>query len=564
MKFYYGVDPSEKREKLIKSEIAKPYIDEIIDFADKAITEDSTAFKMSDFMLYYETGNRSVFQDHYFGRRKKCSNIMFAYWLTQDEKYLKPLVDYISYICDEFTWCLPAHCELSEELSKNVIEKVDLFQAETAVLFAEIVMCVGDKLPEYILDRMRYESNRRILPTIQKSENETKYWWETCKMNWATVCGAGCVMAALYFGTEQEAEYCVNRFTGCLDSYLEGIGDDGCCKEGMGYWSYGMDYFVIMAQAVKIYTDGEIDYFKNPKMKALVAFPERIRMSDSKVAAFSDSDDAFYFKIGLMSFLKSVYSDMSLPVLKYGTRRGNVDSVSELLWFDENYQSDKLPCETNYLSDSEWYISRREKFSFAAKGGNNDEPHNHNDIGSFMISIGDETFISDLGSGEYVRQTFDPKTRYTFVQNSSRGHSVPIINGEYQQVGERFRSKNAKVSDTGFELNLECAYNPGIIEGINRRFTIDDNKVIMTDTFDFSPKTESVTERFVSKIKPEICDGYIDFGIARIVYDKERYVPSVSIETFVAHNNKDIVTVYLTDFAPASKEEKIFTFEFLM
>lgn len=564
MKFYYGVDPSEKREKLIKSEIAKPYIDEIIDFADKAITEDSTAFKMSDFMLYYETGNRSVFQNHYFGRRKKCSNIMFAYWLTQDEKYLKPLVDYISYICDEFTWCLPAHCELSEELSKNVIEKVDLFQAETAVLFAEIVMCVGDKLPEYILDRMRYEINRRILPTIQKSENETKYWWETCKMNWATVCGAGCVMAALYFGTEQEAEYCVNRFTGCLDSYLEGIGDDGCCKEGMGYWSYGMDYFVIMAQAVKIYTDGEIDYFKNPKMKALVAFPERIRMSDSKVAAFSDSDDAFYFKIGLMSFLKSVYSDMSLPVLKYGTRRGNVDSVSELLWFDENYQSDKLPCETNYLSDSEWYISRREKFSFAAKGGNNDEPHNHNDIGSFMISIGDETFISDLGSGEYVRQTFDPKTRYTFVQNSSRGHSVPIINGEYQQVGERFRSKNAKVSDTGFELNLECAYNPGIIEGINRQFTIDDNKVIMTDTFDFSPKTESVTERFVSKIKPEICDGYIDFGIARIVYDKERYVPSVSIETFVAHNNKDIVTVYLTDFAPASKEEKIFTFEFLM
>ena len=564
MKFYYGVDPSEKREKLIKSEIAKPYIDEIIDFADKAITEDSTAFKMSDFMLYYETGNRSVFQDHYFGRRKKCSNIMFAYWLTQDEKYLKPLVDYISYICDEFTWCLPAHCELSEELSKNVIEKVDLFQAETAVLFAEIVMCVGDKLPEYILDRMRYEINRRILPTIQKSENETKYWWETCKMNWATVCGAGCVMAALYFGTEQEAEYCVNRFTGCLDSYLEGIGDDGCCKEGMGYWSYGMDYFVIMAQAVKIYTDGEIDYFKNPKMKALVAFPERIRMSDSKVAAFSDSDDAFYFKIGLMSFLKSVYSDMSLPVLKYGTRRGNVDSVSELLWFDENYQSDKLPCETNYLSDSEWYISRRGKFSFAAKGGNNDEPHNHNDIGSFMISIGDETFISDLGSGEYVRQTFDPKTRYTFVQNSSRGHSVPIINGEYQQAGERFRSKNAKVSDTGFELNLECAYNPGIIEGINRQFTIDDNKVIMTDTFDFSPKTESVTERFVSKIKPEICDGYIDFGIARIVYDKERYVPSVSIETFVAHNNKDIVTVYLTDFAPASKEEKIFTFEFLM
>ncbi len=565
MNFYYGVDPSEKREKLIKSKVAKPFIDSIIASADKAIGEDSCSFKMSEYVMFYETGNRTVFERGYFARRRNCSNIMFAYWLTQNEKYLEPLIDYITYICDEFTWCLPAHHDLLGGCSQDAIECIDLFQAETARLFAEIVMCVGNKLPFYTFDRMKYEVQRRIFPTLTPdAENEKKYWWETCTKNWATVCGAGCTIAALYFGNDQDQERYVNRFIGCLDSYLEGIAEDGCCLEGMAYWTYGFGHFVILAQAVRIYTEGKIDYFKKSKVKALALFPQKVRMSDSKVASFSDGGESFVFKFGLLSFLKALYGEVVLPDLKYGTLRGNVDSVCELLWLDENYQSDKMTNETNYFSDSQWYIIRRENFSFAAKGGRNDEPHNHNDIGSFMITVGEETFISDLGSGEYVKDTFDPKTRYNFIQNSSRGHSVPIINSQYQCAGSEFCAKNVKATGNCFELNIEGAYASGITEGIRRQFVIDDDKVTLTDTFDFSPETVSVTERFISKIKPAVCEGYIDFDIARIIYDSDRYIPSVSTETFVAHNGTDVVTVYLIDFTPVSKEEKVFEFEFII
>ncbi len=561
MKFYYGVDPSKKREKLMKSKIAKPMIEEIISSADKAIIEDSPAFKMSEYMLYYKTGNRNTFEKNYFERRRKCNDIMLAYWLTQDGKYLEPLIDYISYICDEFTWCLPAHNDILGGCSEDAIEWVDLFQAETARLFAEIVMCVGDNLPDYILERMKYEVHRRIFPTFAKDK---EYWWESCKMNWATVCGAGCVVAALYFGNEQEQEYYINRFIGCLESYLEGIGDDGCCQEGMDYWGYGFSHFVILAQAVKVYSDGNIDYFKNPKMNALALFPQKIRMTNSKVASISDGGEVFTFKIGLLSFLKSLYNDIRLPDLKYGSREGNVDSVCELLWFDENYQADIIQCETNYLSDAQWYISRCEKFSFAAKGGHNNEPHNHNDIGSFMITVGEETFIADLGCGEYVQETFQPETRYNFIQNSSRGHSVPIVNGEYQCEGKQFCAKNVKATENSFELNMEGAYSNVATERIKRQFMLDDYKVTLTDTFTFSLNALSVTERFVSKIKPTLCDGYIDFGIARIKYDAQRYMPKVSTETFVAHNAIDIVTVYLIDFVAAFKDETVFEFEFLV
>ena len=66
MKFYYGVDHEKKRISLIKSDVVKPIIDEIISSADNAIKEEHLAFKMSEFMLYFENGNRSFFEKKYF------------------------------------------------------------------------------------------------------------------------------------------------------------------------------------------------------------------------------------------------------------------------------------------------------------------------------------------------------------------------------------------------------------------------------------------------------------------------------------------------------------------
>ncbi len=562
-----------KRTELLQSSTAKPIIDEIINSANIAISQDSPAFKMSEYMMYFENGNRSVFEKSYFTRRRHCSNIMMAYWLTEDEKYLLPLIDYISYICDEFTWCLPAHSEFPCRLSKGTIEHVDLFQAETARLLAETVMCVGDKLPEYMLDRMNYEIHRRIFSVFEQGEfcsriHPTieigdKYSWETCKMNWATVCGAGCTMAALYFGTNAEMEKYVTRFIGCLESYLEGIADDGCCQEGMAYWSYGFGHFVILAQIVKSYTHGQVDFFKNPKVKELALFPQKIRMSTSKVASFSDGGENFTFKIGLLSFLKSIYDEVCLPDLKRGTRHGNVNSICELLWFDTNYQSQEESTNTYYLSNSQWYINHKPKYCFAAKGGHNDEPHNHNDIGSFMITVGDETLISDLGCGEYVKETFMEETRYNYVQNSSRGHSVPIINGEYQLAGAKYKSKNATATESSFSLDIEGAYNSRIINKIHRIFTIHENSVVLKDTFVFSSETKSITERIITKIKPHLGDGVVDLEHGKIKFDPDKYSADVKSENFVSHDTENIITAYQIDFSAKSSDETEFCLEFV-
>lgn len=562
---YYGVNPTDKREKLKNSVAAKPFLDEIIQKADVAINEASPAFKMSEYMLFYKNGNRRVFERGYFERRNKCFSILVAYWITEDEKYLMPLVDYITYICDEFSWCVPAHSFMENKpegkVSEGVIGMVDLFQAETARLFAEIMMCVGDKLPEYTKDRMKYEVNRRVINTF---ENGTVCHWERARNNWVAVCGAGSAVAITCFGTEEQNKKYLPRYLGWLDAYLESIYEDGCCLEGNAYWGYGVEHFTILAELVRLLTDGKVNYFEKDKVRKLALFPQNVRMSDSKLVAFSDGGEVFKFKMGLICFFKKLYSEVQLPELKYGTYCGNVHSVCELLWFDDNYIEEARRNNTFFYDEAQWYISRKEKYSFAAKGGHNDEPHNHNDLGGFMITCGDETFISDLGCGEYIKETFMPETRYNYIQNSSRGHSVPIINGEYQKEGVEYSAKNVKATDDSFELDIAGAYEKGLVEEIKRSFKLYSDKIILRDNFKRSPNTKTLTERIVSKIKPELKDGLVEYGIGRISYDAKRYIASLSEDSFVAHNAVDVVNVYLVDFAPKNEDENEFVLEIIV
>ena len=141
---------------------------------------------------------------------------------------------------------------------------------------------------------------------------------------------------------------------------------------------------------------------------------------------------------------------------------------------------------------------------------------------------------------------------------------MPVVNGEYQHFGKEYFAKNVVATDSSFSLCIEGAYEAGAVQEIKRHFEIDDNGVILTDTLVPSEKTKSFTERFISKIEPTLCDGYVDFGIGKIKYDVNRYTPSVQTETFVAHNAVDIVTVYQLDFNPVSKDETEFRFEFII
>lgn len=301
MKRYYGVDFEKQREKLLKSKTAKQIIDPIIEKADAALGKVYECLKMSEYTLFIETGDRTAFERKYFERRHDCSYISIAYWLTEDEKYVKPLIDGVFRICDEFTWCLPAHVGLNTNPSIEFIKThIDLFQAETGRLLTDIDVLVGDKLPYYVRERISDEVRKRLIEPLKRRDFG---WHMDCTNNWAAVCAGGTGVALLHYGTEAEISHYLPKLYNAMENFLSGYNEDGCCMEGYAYWNYGFGYFVIFARMILDYTNGEVNYFKREKVKNIASYVQKVRMGKKKIASFSDGGDTFTFSPGLMSYL---------------------------------------------------------------------------------------------------------------------------------------------------------------------------------------------------------------------------------------------------------------------
>ena len=174
MKNYFGIDFDKQREALLKSESASLIIKDVINKADEALEKIYLPIKMSEFMRFYEDGNRQDYEKKYYERRNDCVFLSAALWLTEDEKYIKPLIDTICIICDEYTWCLPAHVNMDKEPSPELIVNwIDLANGETSKILTEIAVLNGSKLPKYVNERIEYELRRRIIEALK---NE-RYGW---------------------------------------------------------------------------------------------------------------------------------------------------------------------------------------------------------------------------------------------------------------------------------------------------------------------------------------------------------------------------------------------------
>ena len=118
-----------------------------------------------------------------------------------------------------------------------------------------------------------------------------------------------------------------------------------------------------------------------------------------------------------------------------------------------------------YFNSSQVYINKKKNYSFVAKGGNNAESHNHNDVGVFQIVKNGELVIADLGVGEYTKNYFGNKSeesggRYSkeiFVC-SSLSHSVPIVNGDTQKPGKDYFAFVLECNENTFKLDIKNAY----------------------------------------------------------------------------------------------------------
>src|SRR5699024_5264262 len=97
------------------------------------------------------------------------------------------------------------------------------------------------------------------------------------------------------------------------------------------------------------------------------------------------------------------------------------------------------------------------RLRLVAKGGHNDEPHNHLDVASVLLAAGGEPVLIDVGTGQYSAASFSAG-RYATWFTQSQYHCVPEVDGVAQGVGARFRAEVLAQAGRDLTLDLAGAY----------------------------------------------------------------------------------------------------------
>ncbi|MFD1955539.1 heparinase II/III family protein [Paenibacillus thailandensis] len=469
------------------------------------------------FTLFEKRGTRLEYENAYFERRRRLNTYMLLALLEPEkEERLKRLYDMIWSVCGEYTWCLPAHIRTAEARGA-----IDLFAAETGFTLCEMRRLLGDRLPALLRDRIAQEVEERLLRPYMEAG---PFGWETARHNWSAVC-AGSIGAAalLLLEPSERLTAIVLKALGSMACFLEGYGDDGACLEGVGYWNYGFGYFVYFADLLKRRTEGGIDLFAHPKVRAIALFQQKCYLHGAAVANFSDSAARVPAQLGLSHYLAGLYEEFDLP--PSSIRASYTDdhcsrwapAFRNIVWCDPAKRADTWRDADYVLPDAKWVMSRHTSscgsFGFAAKGGHNDEPHNHNDIGSFIVSAEGVQLVAELGAGEYTAAYFGDG-RYGFDCNGSQGHSVPIVDGAYQAAGPDSKGEvleaSARDGEVRLKLEMASAYRLPHLSSLVRELVWRKRELPslrLTDEFAFTAQPGSIVERIVTLCAPVVLEG---------------------------------------------------------
>lgn len=459
-----GFKADELRERLFRPELAEMLTD-LRRYGEQALREPLPLLTFQLFRQFGRAGERKAYEQVYFERRGRLAAVAMLALDAGTPHMVHALEEMLWAICDEYTWCLPAHLGTGE--AEQVAGNIDLFAAETVHMLAEIVILHRHHLDALVVERIRKEAERRIFTPLYREKRA--YHWQIADHNWSAVCGGCCGMAALLLLEDQAMLLESTRQTiNCMKAFLSGYGEDGGCAEGIGYWVYGFGYFVYYAEMLRDYTEGALDLLEGSKIAAIAAFPLRIHLSGGTFINYSDSSEHEEIPSGLLSLLAvrfgmKVDLPLRIPRLTEDPCRRWAHLLRNLMWSDpEVYKrihreaaeqanggfifqqlewmvaKHALHMPPNVQGETSRRCSDREWVQVACsfKGGHNDEPHNHNDLGQVIIHCGGENILCDPGAGLYTQAYFAPG-REQLLHISSAGHNVPLIGGCEQRSGRK-------------------------------------------------------------------------------------------------------------------------------
>ncbi len=539
------------------------------------------------FREFTENGNRSHYEQLSFNLRKQLSCMVMAEIMQDSGLFINDIIAGLHYFKREVWWGIPAHYPKPEP--HPAIQEVDLFNAETANLLVWTCYMLEDRIKT--IDRticrdIKNEVKRRILIPART----TNYIWKRRSWNhnpWTCANWLSCILFCEDNRTQQIDDIC--QVLESLDIFIDGYPEDGGCDEGPHYWDRAMGSLFECMQLLSLASDGKVVLPKTNKIKAMAAYIYKMYIGGGYYVNFADCQTKMLPNINILyplglylgdksltrfaAFIGQQYQYLAHPRTLYN-RSGNYPTLSRELCFlryIKTFIKEKATephTAYTWLPESEIFTSHNTSGLFvAAKGGHNDESHNHNDVGNFMVFADGTPLFIDLGSNTYTAKTFS-KDRYELMNTRSSYHNVPLINGKEQHAGRDFKSKNVRCSikkkEKVFSIDLAAAYPPNAyVNKWERTIRQDKQSVTITENLILDKVTQPTEIVLISTYKPELrSPGRLSFNLP--TGDYELQFPSkklqFNIESFDISNTGMRATwgniVYRTKFTIRSSKKK--------
>jgi hypothetical protein len=200
-----------------------------------------------------------------------------------------------------------------------------------------------------------------------------------------------------------------------------------------------------------------------------------------------------------------------------------------------------------WLPQTQFMVARsksgsRDGFYVAAKGGHNDESHNHNDLGNFLVYKSGKPVLIDVGAGVYNAKTFSSR-RYEIWNMQSGYHNLPAFNGVDQKEGRQYAARETQYSatDRRARLTLELAGTypeDARLTSFNREITLTRGReVVVKDSYRLEEWSSPLTSNLMTPLEPRlVSDGMIGLfergspetaqTVARLRYDRRFFEAS--------------------------------------
>jgi len=507
---------------------------EIIQSGEESLGFEWGVVKATDFLEYVRSGDRRIMQNPYNARRRALQQMVLAELAEGEGRFLDQIINGIWALSEQTTWSASAHLSLQDagpglpDVEEPII---DLSVGEVSSLFSwthHFLKDEFDKVNPLIAKRIRYEIRHKVLDVYDKRED---FWWMgftgRSVNNWNVWVNHNMLTTILLMEEEPERKARnIYKTMRSVDKFLDYYEPDGGCDEGPSYWGHAGGALFEYLEMLHMSTDGKIDIFDREMIKNIGRYIYRAQISYPYVINFADASAKSGSRPGIVYRYGKRIQD---PVMQaYGA------FLAEKASWDENIpggnleatlmnlfqQQEIMQAEAREPLISDFYLpdlqvcgardaeGSSEGFFFAAKGGHNQESHNHNDVGNFILYYKGQPAIIDVGVGTYTRKTFSSQ-RYEIWTMQSQYHNAPTINGVQQKPGKQYSAKNVAFDKKGNELRFQAdvagAYpEEAMVENWYRTFSFKRGKSLtITEDFRLKKKQGTTSVNFMTCLIPE-------------------------------------------------------------